>query len=675
MKRTEIAKAGVTARLIEQIYAQNTQDSYVRELSQNAMDEGKRGFKKGKYSKDKPFCFYWGYVRFRDKGEDYIPKQAIMDTGFSFTKDDMIEQFETFGTTHKDNPDENFGHGGKTSVLPGNSYGAIFICYTEKDGNFATIYHKDEKSKQYVMSEIEWKELKRMILIPKELSDPILGEGGSKHGTIVVLLGKGEKDDTMARIDSVTGRPRPYHWVAKYLNTRYVSFPDYIKTKSLPRLMEKRKEKKAHLDKHSLLGISKLYDKRYAIHSGTVDIGVGDVHWVILDKTKIKNDSHGNSWKIGGGIFIGDEIEIYDAYEKKERAGDDEAAVTSERQMCRLEDSERIYRQNVDDVYRSFEIVYGKKYIVLHVALRNTMPDLSRSGIKFTNGHKINPSMLGREFSKKMPPKLVAFMNGFKGKSTLCNQINKERESSEKWLEMMKCLYTDDISKEKMVIGHNGDFKGKVNGYKDCTVSGKGSIDAITTTSAQGKRNGAKAGDSENNPDENGEDVSLQKRGTAHINIKRPKHPQSYRGVSRPLVEADSKGETVDADKFATWVEKSTLNEKPKFIYSQEYSGYKWIISKLRDCIEFKATLTKIYEVLHKEVTEFFMETHASLVGIGKKDKLKNNDNLTLLFDAKKFSILTEAKRAFLRENKKLPNAMKKGNAKQKRTEKEAVLA
>src|SRR5207302_392884 len=62
-----------------------------------------------------------------------------------------------------------------------------------------------------------------------ELEDTVKPEQIFNHGTMIVLLGSSEDDNTM---QAPAGAASPSRWIAKYLNTRFFRFPAEINVKA-----------------------------------------------------------------------------------------------------------------------------------------------------------------------------------------------------------------------------------------------------------------------------------------------------------------------------------------------------------------------------------------------------------------------------------------------------------
>ena len=61
------------------------------------------------------------------------------------------------------------------------------------------------------------------------VSDDMKPHQINKHGTVVVLLGHKDEDNT---VEAPAGTPMKSRWILRYLNTRYFRFPEVVKVQS-----------------------------------------------------------------------------------------------------------------------------------------------------------------------------------------------------------------------------------------------------------------------------------------------------------------------------------------------------------------------------------------------------------------------------------------------------------
>jgi hypothetical protein len=120
-----------------------------------------------------------------------------------------------------------------------------------------------------------------------EIDDALKPEMIRDHGTMVVLLGNDETEDTMK---PPLGAPSPSRWIAKYLNSRYFRFPHGITVRAREGWEHPRSDK----DRNLLRRITGQADylAEHGESSGSVVLEGARAHWWILkDETSLSQNS------------------------------------------------------------------------------------------------------------------------------------------------------------------------------------------------------------------------------------------------------------------------------------------------------------------------------------------------------------------------------------------------
>lgn len=160
--------------------------------------------------------------RFDLTGEKQV-KLCIIDTGDGMTGPDMVRYINKLSSSiRRQSRTGNFGVGAKISAAPLNHNGLVYLSWL--DGKGAMIHMRFDKNKGvYGLKRFKNGE----FWTPVE--DTIKPNPIKEHGTMVVLLGKGELESTMAAPPKAL---MPRKWILRYLNTKFFRFPDGVAVKA-----------------------------------------------------------------------------------------------------------------------------------------------------------------------------------------------------------------------------------------------------------------------------------------------------------------------------------------------------------------------------------------------------------------------------------------------------------
>jgi hypothetical protein len=153
-------------------------------------------------------------------------KLSIIDGGVGMTGPEMIEYINHLSSSKREQAhDKNFGVGAKVAAATRNHAGLVYLSW--KDGRgYMTHLWRDPDTEQYGLARAEREDgtFHDYLPISEDVKPTAIGE----HGTMVVLLGMVDEQNTMEPPEGVEGRQR---WISKYLNTRYFTFPQGIEVK------------------------------------------------------------------------------------------------------------------------------------------------------------------------------------------------------------------------------------------------------------------------------------------------------------------------------------------------------------------------------------------------------------------------------------------------------------
>lgn len=337
---------------------------YIRELTQNAIDavqqlpDGAAG--------EVIWDVNWSHYTL-----DNVFKLCCIDTGVGMTGPDMVEYINKLSSSlHQQSSGGNFGVGAKIAAAPRNPHGIVYMSWKDGAGHMIHLWF-DPEEKVYGLK--RWPKNHGEFWTP--VSSDLKPDQIKDHGTMVVLLGKSDDDNTM---DPPTDTPMRSRWILRYLNTRYFRFPQSITVRSregweIPRP-----------DSHNFLRVVEgqgAWLDRKAITKGNVELADAKVHWWILSATTDRDSGH---YAPGGHVAAVYQNELYEmAYG---RAG-----------IARLQ---------------AFGVIFGPDRVVIYVEPRSTadrpvVPNIARTQL-MAGSEPLDWSAWAAEFREKMPAEIAA---------------------------------------------------------------------------------------------------------------------------------------------------------------------------------------------------------------------------------------------------------------------------
>jgi hypothetical protein len=253
---------------------------FLRELTQNALEaieETPEGRGEIVWDVD------WN--RF-DAAEGTAFKLACIDTGIGMTGEEMRRYINMLSSSKRvQSYEENFGVGAKVAAATRNHAGLIYLSW--KDGVGSAIHlWRNPDTDQYGLRRFERQDGKYSDWI--RIENALKPDQIKDHGTMVVLLGNHLDDNTM---DAPKEAASPSRWVARYLNTRYFTFPKGITVKA----REGWEYPRSNTDTNILRRVTgqKEYLDKHTTASGTVDLSSARAHWWILKDEKALTQNSG----------------------------------------------------------------------------------------------------------------------------------------------------------------------------------------------------------------------------------------------------------------------------------------------------------------------------------------------------------------------------------------------
>jgi hypothetical protein len=298
-------------------------------------------------------------------------KLAIIDTGIGMSGPEMVDYINQLSSSMHDIAlDENYGIGAKIAAATRNHQGLVYLSWKEGQGAMIHLW-KDPQTLDYGLRRLALPDGRYESWAPVEdsLKPPQIAD----HGTVVILLGNQENEDTaQAPAEAAV----PSHWIARYLNTRYFRFPEGVTVRA------RDFEEKAGL--RTVTGMQDWFT-RYSSQHGSVTLSAATAHWWILDD---RGGVKGPSAYVEGGhvaALFGDEI-----YEMTNQGRASYATLSS------------------------FGVIFGQSRVVIYVEPRSAPGYMVRTNAARThliiNRQPLPWADWASEFRSKMPAEIRSMM-------------------------------------------------------------------------------------------------------------------------------------------------------------------------------------------------------------------------------------------------------------------------
>ncbi len=234
-------------------------------------------------------------------------KFAFGDNGIGMSHHVMAELYSIFQSTKTQSLEENYGIGARASTLKFNPEGVEFRSWRDGDAYVCTLAKLREENGIPIYGTLDTDFGEGVVLSVIPLKAPYFTEEEialmkppfiTDHGTVVVLHGKSEGDDTTLMPDDLRdelvtdGRSREHtgYWQTHIYNSQYFAIPEgitfrlYTEIGSRPDGARPKSRKNVfHGDRQLRLvkGTKDFLDK-FSEKSGVVEISGATVHWWIL---------------------------------------------------------------------------------------------------------------------------------------------------------------------------------------------------------------------------------------------------------------------------------------------------------------------------------------------------------------------------------------------------------
>jgi hypothetical protein len=259
-------------------------------------------------------------------------KLTVIDTGVAMTGEEMVHYINRLSSSiHAQSMEENFGVGAKIAAVPRNHAGIIYLSWKNGCGYMIHVW-RDPATGVYGLRRFERPDGSAEYWTRVE--DAIKPEQIDKHGTMVILLGSQDEENTM---QAPPGTAMPSRWILRYLNSRYFRFPKGIAVKA--REGWELPKGDSHNFLRTVTGMKAWLDKNCTDH-GAQELSGGTAHWWVLNEKLDLDAGHHVS---GGHMAALYQDELYDM--QSGRAG-----------VARLQ---------------AFGVIFGHQRVAIYVEPRN----------------------------------------------------------------------------------------------------------------------------------------------------------------------------------------------------------------------------------------------------------------------------------------------------------------
>ena len=304
-------------------------------------------------------------------------KLSVTDTGVGFHGPDQLKYINQLSSSgHEQDHDKNFGVGAKVAGATRNHAGMLYLSWKDGVGHMTHLW-RDPDTEQYGIARVARPDGSYADYL--RLSDDVKPRLIGDHGTMVVLLGMTDDQNTMEPPEVVEGRQR---WITKYLNTRYFRFPANIEVKVREGYQAPRDDSRRNFLR-SVTGMEAFLTDESSWH-GTVPLSSATAHvWILSDRPE--RTKLGDMFAAGGHMAALYQDELYEL-------------TTGRGGVARLQ---------------QFGVIFGHSRVVIYVE-PHTEEALGSNTARtqlLINGEPLPWSDWAAEFREKMPDEVKALMD------------------------------------------------------------------------------------------------------------------------------------------------------------------------------------------------------------------------------------------------------------------------
>lgn len=238
-----------------------------------------------------------------DSGWDGVWTSAAQssETGWTATVEIPFSTLNSLSSSiHAQSMEANFGVGAKIAAVPRNHAGIIYLSWKNGQGYMIHIW-RDPATGVYGLRRFERPDGSAEYWTAIE--DTVKPEQIGKHGTMVILLGNADDENTA---QAPPGTAMPSRWILRYLNSRYFRFPRGITVKAREGWELPRGD--SHNFLRTVTGMEAWLTKNCIDH-GAQQLSGADAYWWILND---KLDLDAGHYVSGGHVAALYQDELYD---------------------------------------------------------------------------------------------------------------------------------------------------------------------------------------------------------------------------------------------------------------------------------------------------------------------------------------------------------------------------
>ncbi len=265
--RTMKMDVGEIGFLLERLGADCGDQQYLRELTMNSLEA-------------EAMNVIWDVDwKLHEASGGSLYKLCCIDDGRGMGAREMIQHINNLSSSGRVQAmDANFGVGAKISAATRNPAGVVYQSWQDGKGSMIQLW-RDPTSREYGLKQFRLPDGSYSYVVP--LTDTAKPDIIDEHGTKVTLFGFDDGDDT---ITAPEGVPTPSRWFARYLNARFLDFPQGVTVRARQGWTYDPED-----SNHNILqrvrGMGNFLTE-HAEHSGVVDLTSCRVHWWILDDSE-----------------------------------------------------------------------------------------------------------------------------------------------------------------------------------------------------------------------------------------------------------------------------------------------------------------------------------------------------------------------------------------------------
>lgn len=215
---------------------------------------------------------------------DGIYKLSVLDTGVGMTGPEMQRYINRLSSSGRlQSVEGNYGVGAKIAAATRNHAGVVYLSWENGRGAMIHLWRNPDTG-TYGLKQLKLPNGKFAHWAP--ISDDLKPEQIKNHGTVVILLGNDEGEDTMV---APANAPTPSRWIARYLNSRFFTLPEGVSVRAREGYTSDNPDTNVL---RTVRGSKELLE-RHKQSSGRVDLGDAVAHWWILKDVDAIGQSSG----------------------------------------------------------------------------------------------------------------------------------------------------------------------------------------------------------------------------------------------------------------------------------------------------------------------------------------------------------------------------------------------